>query len=128
MIWTITAFYLLMLTAQSFLIWAVLSALFGVKKDFDRTVKEKTINIGKMSQKLKYTIWSLGLFGLAILYYIASWRTFTEGNALFGWFIIAAISITIPLIITIVHFRKLDLMRRFAATKTAADVEKEYEE
>ena len=128
MIWTIGAFYMLMLTAQSFLVWAVLSALLGVKKDFDRTVKEKTISMGKMSQKLKYTIWSLGLLGLSVLYYWASWETFQNGNPLFGWFIIAAVSITIPIIITITHFRQLDLMRRFAATKTAADVEKEYEE
>jgi len=48
MIWTIVAFYMLMLTAQSFLVWAVLSALLGVKKDFDRTVKEKTVSMGKM--------------------------------------------------------------------------------
>ncbi|MHA1952956.1 MAG: glycosyltransferase [Candidatus Heimdallarchaeaceae archaeon] len=128
MSWTIGAFYLLMLTAQSFLIWAVLSALFGVKKDFDRTVKEKSKTMGKMSQKLKYTIWSLGLLVLAVFYYIASWETWVAGNTLSGWFIIAAISITIPIIITITHFRKLDLMRKFAATKTAADVEKEYEE
>ncbi|MHA2255743.1 MAG: hypothetical protein ACXAAM_06710, partial [Candidatus Heimdallarchaeaceae archaeon] len=60
--------------------------------------------------------------------YIASWETWVAGNTLSGWFIIAAISITIPIIITITHFRKLDLMRKFAATKTAADVEKEYEE
>jgi cellulose synthase/poly-beta-1,6-N-acetylglucosamine synthase-like glycosyltransferase len=128
MIWTIGAFYLLMLTAQSFLVWAVLSALLGVKKDFDRTVKEKTISMGKLSQKLKYTLWSIGLLGLSVLYYLASWETFRNGDPLFGWFIIAAVSITIPIIITITHFRQLDLMRRFAATKTAADVEKEYEE
>jgi hypothetical protein len=105
-----------------------LSALLGVKKDFDRTVKEKTISMGKLSQKLKYTLWSIGLLGLSVLYYWASWETFQNGNPLFGWFIIAAVSITIPIIITITHFRQLDLMRRFAATKTAADVEKEYEE
>lgn len=130
MIWTIAAFYLLMLTAQSFLIWAVLSALLGVKKDFDRTVKEKTKTIGKMSAKIKYTLWSIGLLILAVLYYIASWETFraTPMDPLFGWFIIAAVSITIPIIITATHFRQIELMKMFAATKTAADVEKEYEE
>jgi cellulose synthase/poly-beta-1,6-N-acetylglucosamine synthase-like glycosyltransferase len=128
MVWTITAFYLLMLTAQSFLVWAVLSALLGVRKDFDRTVKEKTKTMGKMSQKLKYTLWSIGLFALSGVYYWASYRTFITGNFLFGWFIIAAVSITIPMIITLTHFRKLEIMKRFAATKTAADVEEEYEE
>ena len=128
MVWTILAFYLLMLTAQSFLVWAVLSALFGVKKDFDRTVKEQTKTMGKMSQKLEYTLWSIGLLGLFVLYYIASYETFMSGNFLFGWFIIAAVSITIPIIITITHFRKLEVMKKFAETKSAADVEKEYEE
>ncbi|MBY8999793.1 MAG: glycosyltransferase [Candidatus Heimdallarchaeota archaeon] len=128
MIWTIVAFYMLMLTAQSFLIWAVLSALLGVKKDFDRTVKEKTRTMGKMSAKIKYTIWSIGLLGLAVLYYIASVETLLVGDPMFGWFIIAAVSITIPIIITITHFREIDRMKVFAATKTADDVEKEYED
>jgi cellulose synthase/poly-beta-1,6-N-acetylglucosamine synthase-like glycosyltransferase len=127
--WTISAFYMLMLTAQSFLIWAVLSALLGVKKDFDRTVKEKTRTMGKMSAKIKYTLWSIGLFGLAVLYYIASWDALIiENNAVFGWFIFAAISLTIPIIITITHFREIDRMQVFAATKTADDIEKEHEE
>ena len=126
--WTISAFYMLMLTAQSFLIWAVLSALLGVKKDFDRTVKEKTRTMGKMSAKIKYTLWSIGLLGLAVLYYIASWEAIWNGDAVFGWFIIAAVSLTTPIIITITHFREIDRMKVFAATKTADDVEKEYED
>ncbi|MEE9410059.1 MAG: glycosyltransferase [Candidatus Heimdallarchaeota archaeon] len=130
MIWTIVAFYMLMLTAQSFLIWAVLSALMGVRKDFDRTIKEKTKTMGKVSAKIKYTLWSIGLLVLAVLYYIASWETFRAVpiDPLFGWFIIAAVSITIPIIITATHFRQLEIMKVFASTKTAADVEKEYEE
>lgn len=128
MVWTIFAFYMLMLTAQSFLVWAVASALLGVKKDFDRTVKEKTRTMGKMSSKLKYTIWSVGLFALSILYYIASWETFFAGDPLFGWFIMAAVTITIPIIITITHFREIDRMKEIASTKTAADVERESEE
>ena len=48
-----------------------------------------------------------------------------SGNTLFGWFIIAAITTTIPIIITITHFKKLETMRKIAATKTAADIETE---
>jgi len=130
MMWTIGAFYLLMMTAQSFLVWAVLSALLGVKKDFDRTVKEKTRTIGKMSQKIKYALWSVGLLIIAGAYYFASYHAFfvtssVAASTLFGWFIIAAITTTIPIIITITHFRKLDTMRNVAATRTAADIEKE---
>ncbi len=130
MIWTIVAYYMLMITAQSFLIRAVLSALMGVRKDFDRTIKEKTKTMGKVSAKIKYTLWSIGLLVLAVLYYIASWETFRAVpiDPLFGWFIIAAVSITIPIIITATHFRQLEIMKVFASTKTAADVEKEYEE
>ena len=125
MIWTIAAFYLLMMTAQSFLVWAVISALLGVRKDFDRTIKEKTKTIGRMSQKIKYTIWSIGLFIVAGGYFYASYHTFKYGSFLFGWFIIAAITATIPIIITLTHFRKLETMRHIAATKTAADIEAE---
>ncbi|TET81153.1 MAG: glycosyltransferase [Candidatus Heimdallarchaeota archaeon] len=122
MVWTITAFYLLMMTAQYFLVWAVISALLGVKKEFDRTIKVKTKTIGKMSQKVKYTLWSIGLLLIAGAFYFASYRTFIANDALFGWFIIAAVTATIPMIITIGHFSKLD----FTKDKTAADVEREY--
>lgn len=122
MAWTITAFYLLMMTAQYFLVWAVISALFGVKKEFDRTIKVKTKTIGKMSQKVKYTLWSTGLLLVAGAFYFASYRTIIAHDALFGWFIIAAVTATIPMIITIRHFSKLD----FTKDKTAADVEREY--
>ncbi len=129
MAWTIGAFYLLMMTAQSFLVWAVLSALLGVKKDFDRTIKVKTKTVGRMNQKIKYTLWSIGLLIFAGGYYFASYLTLIStdklDNSLFGWFIIAAISATIPILITITHFRKLETMRKFAATTTAADIEKE---
>ncbi|MFW9852321.1 MAG: glycosyltransferase [Candidatus Thorarchaeota archaeon] len=128
MVWTITAFYLLMMTAQSFLVWAVLSALLGVRKEFDRTVKEKTKTMGKMSKKIKYTLWSIGLFILSIGYYFASIRSFILGDPLGGWFIIGAITITIPIIITIQHFRQLETMKKVAATRTALDVEKEHGE
>ncbi|MCK4896486.1 MAG: hypothetical protein KAS47_06725, partial [Candidatus Heimdallarchaeota archaeon] len=93
-----------------------------------RTVKEKTRTMGKMSAKIKYTLWSIGLLGLAVMYYIACWETIWKGDAVFGWFIIAAVSLTIPIIITITHFREIDKMKIFAATKTADDVEKEYED
>lgn len=131
MIWTIVAFYLLMMTAQSFLIWAVLSALLGVRKDFDRTIKEKTKNIGKMSQKIKYTLWSIGLFIIAGGYYYASYHAFfiaVPSSPLFGWFIMAAIMTTIPIIITATQFKKLETMREMAATKTAADMNQSRQE
>jgi len=126
MVWTIGAFYLLMLTAQSFLVWAVVSALLGIRKDFDRTIKERTKSMGKVSKKVKYTLWSLALFALSIFYYKAAVETFLAGSTLSGWFLMGAVSITIPIIIVITNFRKLELMRVFAATKTADDVEKEY--
>ncbi len=128
MTWTIGVFYLLMMTAQSFLVWAVLSALLGVRKDFDRTIKEKTKTLGRMSKKIKYAIWSFVLFLISGAYFYASYHTFfVSGSFLFGWFIIAAITTLIPIIITLTHFKKLDIMREIAATKTAADVESESE-
>lgn len=126
MIWTIAAFYILMMVAQSFLIWAVLSALIGVKKEFDRTVKEKTKTIGKMSQKIKYALWSFGLFLISGAYFYATYHAFfISGSFLSGWFIIAAITALIPIIITITHFRKLETMHEIAATTTAADIQDE---
>ncbi|TFG10282.1 glycosyltransferase [Candidatus Heimdallarchaeota archaeon] len=126
MIWTIAAFYILMMVAQSFLIWAVLSALIGVKKEFDRTVKEKTRTIGKMSQKIKYALWSFGLFLISGAYFYATYHAFfISGSFLSGWFIIAAITALIPIIITITHFRKLEAMHEIAATTTAADIQDE---
>lgn len=126
MTWTITAFYLLMVTAQSFLIWAVISGLLGIKKEFRRTQKMKLKTLGTTNEKWKYTLWSLGLFGLAVMFMIASYQTFIEGNAIFGWFIMAAVSLSMPIIITITYFPKLELLRTFAATKSAADVEREH--
>ncbi len=128
MIWTITVFYLLILTAQSFLIWAVLSALLGVKKDFDRTIKEKQKTLGTINQKLKYTLWSIGLLLLAVVFCIASYHAIVVGNALYGWFFMAALSGIIPIIIVILYFREIEIFKQFASTKTAIDVEKEYEE
>jgi len=126
MLWTIGAFYLLMMVAQSFLIWAVLSALLGVRKDFDRTIKEKTRTIGKMSQKIKYALWSFGLFLMSGAYSYATYHAFFVSRSfLSGWFIIAAITALIPIIITITHFKKLDTMHEIAATTTAADIERE---
>ena len=122
MVWTIAAFYLLMMTAQYFLVWAVVSALLGVKKEFDRTIKVKTKTIGKMSQKIKYTLWSIVLLLIAGAFYYVTYTTFAAGDPLSGWFIIAAVTATIPILITIKHFSKLD----FTKEKTAADVEKEY--
>ena len=127
MIWTIGAFYLLMITAQSFLIWAVISGLIGIRKEFRRTQKMKLKTLGTKNEKLKYSLWSLGLFGLAILFMIASYQTFIAENPLFGWFIMAAVSLTMPIIITITYFPKLELLRTFAATKSAADVEREHQ-
>ena len=58
---------------------------------------------------------------------IASYQTFIAENPLFGWFIMAAVSLTMPIIITITYFPKLELLRTFAATKSAADVEREHQ-
>ncbi len=128
MVWTISVFYLLILTAQSFLVWAVLSALFGVKKDFDRTIKEKQKTLGSINQKLKYTLWSIGLLLLAVVFCIAIYHAIIVGNALYGWFIMAALSGTIPIIIVILYFKEIEVFKQFASTKTVVDVEKEYEE
>ena len=122
MVWTIAVFYLLMMTAQYFLVWAVVSALLGIRKEFDRTIKIKTKTIGKMSQKIKYTLWSIGLLLVAGAFYFVSLRSFLANDPIFGWFIIAAVTATIPILITISHFSKLD----FSKDKTAADVEREY--
>ena len=128
MVWTISVFYVLILTAQSFLVWAVLSALLGVKKDFDRTIKEKQKTIGTINQKLKYTLWSIGLLLLAVVFCIASYHAIIAGNALYGWFIMAAFSGIIPILIVVLYFREIEIFKQFASTKTALDVEKEYEE
>jgi len=128
MVWTISVFYVLILTAQSFLVWAVLSALLGVKKDFDRTIKEKQKTIGTTNQKLKYTLWSIGLLTLAVVFCIASYHAIIVGNALYGWFIMAAFSGIIPILIVVLYFREIEIFKQFASTKTALDVEKEYEE
>ncbi|MCK4845353.1 MAG: hypothetical protein KAS95_06755, partial [Candidatus Heimdallarchaeota archaeon] len=50
------------------------------------------------------------------------------GNALYGWFIMAVLSGIIPIIIVILYFREIEIFKQFASTKTAIDVEKEYEE
>ncbi|MHA1304506.1 MAG: glycosyltransferase [Candidatus Heimdallarchaeaceae archaeon] len=125
-LWTLIAFYFLMLTAQSFLIWSVFSALFGVKKEFKRTIKKKPKSVGKMSEKIKYSLWSFGLFLLAFPFYYAIYKSILTSNPLLGWFVMSAISLSIPILITITYFKELDFLKNIAASKTAADVVKEY--
>ncbi len=121
-LWTIGAFYILMLTAQSFLIWSVLSALLGVKKDFKRTAKSKPKSIGTISEKVKYSIWSFLLFLSSLPFYYAIYYCLTTNDPLLGWLIMAAISLSIPMIITLTYFKELEFIKARDANKTAADV------
>ncbi|UJG40486.1 MAG: glycosyltransferase [Candidatus Heimdallarchaeum aukensis] len=128
-IWTITAFYILMLTAQSFLLWAVISAFLGIKKEFRRTIKKKPKTLGKMSEKIKYSIWSFVLLLLSIPFYYAIVQSFLSfpPDPLVGWFIMSAISLSVPAIITVTYFKELEFLKKARSTKSAADVIKEYE-
>ncbi len=126
--WTLIVFYLLMLTAQSFLVWSIVSSYLGIKKQFDQTIKFKPKTVGRFDEKIKYTIWSVALFLCSIPFYIACYQSIVTFNPLLGWFMIATLTLTVPIIITITYFRELDFLRGLAGTRTAADFTEQIEQ
>jgi len=48
-------------------------------------------------------------------------------DPLVGWFIMSAISLSVPAIITVTYFKELEFLKKARSTKSAADVIREYE-
>jgi len=82
-----------------------------------------------MSEKIKYSIWSFILLLLSIPFYYAIVQSFLSfpPDPLVGWFIMSAISLSVPAIITVTYFKELEFLKKARSTKSAADVIREYE-
>ncbi len=117
----IGVFFIFTLAAQPFLVWGVITALIGRNKEFERTVKNRPTKKARISEKYRYALEAvlLGLLGFFFIY--TTIVAALDNSPLAGWFAVTGVAAIAPLIVTFIHFPKLDKFKDEVQKRTVRD-------